>query len=250
LHRYLFHIILFLTVSADCFAQDDVTETVITDDTVEGSVIEVVQGNASQFDQIDSTYFVNQHRRIDPSKVEEVKKDKAFWYLDYKQKQKQQATAKPIKAERWVQNFLWGIIILAFVVILILFLANSNIRIFRKSASPMDEGESAFDDEDVHRINYEKELHKAISNGDLRLAVRLLYLQTLKELSERELISYKQDRTNGDYLMELFNTAYYRDFFALTRNYEYVWYGKFPVSTTAFETIRNQFSYFKGRLPV
>jgi hypothetical protein len=250
LNRYLLHIILFVFGSTShCFGQDDVTVPVLTEDTVGGPVVEVVQGNESKFDRIDSTYFVNQHRRIDPVKVEEIKKDKAFWYLDYKQKQKQQ-TGTPVRAGRWVQNLLWGIIILAFVVILILFLANSNIRIFRKSASTMDETESGFDDEDVHRINYEKELHKAVSNGDLRLAVRLLYLQTLKELSERELISYKQDRTNGDYLMQLSNTAYYREFFALTRNYEYVWYGKFPVSTGAFETIRNQFSNFKGRLPL
>ena len=31
--------------------------------------------------------------------------------------------------------------------------------------------------------------------------------------------------------------SYYKDFFSLTRNFEYVWYGKFEISNAAFEMI-------------
>ena len=79
--------------------------------------------------------------------------------------------------------------------------------------------------EDIFAINYQKEIDKAAQQGNYRLAVRLLFLRILKNLSQKNIIRYTQDKTNLDYLVQLHATRYYSDFFRITRNYEYSWYG-------------------------
>jgi len=75
-----------------------------------------------------------------------------------------------------------------------------------------------------------------------------MYLHILRLFSERDIIHYKIERTNSDYLMQLYNTSYYKDFFRLTRNFEYVWYGKFDISSAAFELIRKDHAKLKSLL--
>src|SRR5690606_4231613 len=95
--------------------------------------------------------------------------------------------------------------------------------------------------EDIFAINYQREIDKATAQRNYRLAVRLMFLRLLKSMSERNIIRYQQDKTNLDYLMQLHNTTYYKDFFRITRNYEYSWYGKFDVSEEAYRLIRKDF---------
>jgi hypothetical protein len=44
--------------------------------------------------------------------------------------------------------------------------------------------------------------------------------------------------------MQLSPTKYYQDFFRITRNYEYSWYGKFEVNEDAYRIIRQDFEQF------
>jgi hypothetical protein len=95
--------------------------------------------------------------------------------------------------------------------------------------------------DNIFGINYQREIDKAVRDKDFRLAIRLMFLRLLKQLADKNIIHYKQDRTNLEYLQQLYTTNYYKDFFQATRNYEYSWYGKFPVSEEAFNKIRNEF---------
>jgi hypothetical protein len=69
-------------------------------------------------------------------------------------------------------------------------------------------------------------------------------------MSGKNIIQYKQDRTNLDYLLQLSNTAHYQDFFRLARNYEYTWYGNFPVNDEAWQLIKNDFEKFNNGISV
>jgi len=97
-------------------------------------------------------------------------------------------------------------------------------------------------------INYQLELDKAAASGNYRFGVRLLYLRLLRNLADRNIINYTQDRTNFDYLAQLQPTGYYTDFFRLTRHYEYSWYGQFPLEQDKFIIIRKEFENFDKRL--
>jgi hypothetical protein len=72
-----------------------------------------------------------------------------------------------------------------------------------------------------------------------------MFLQLLKNLSEKNIIQYKHDRTNFDYLSQLYATRYYEDFFRITRHYEYSWYGQFEVSPKTYQVIKKEFEDFK-----
>lgn len=154
---------------------------------------------------------------------------------------------KKMSSEPWFQALMWIVIIGGFVGAVVWYLVGNNVGLFRKKSKAVDTGTDPDDaemPEDIFAIQYQKEIDKAAANGDYRLAIRLMYLRLLKNLSERNVIRYKQDKTNFDYLVEIQPTNYYNEFFKVTRHYEYSWYGKFPVSSEAYTVIKASFDNF------
>ena len=98
--------------------------------------------------------------------------------------------------------------------------------------------------ENIQEINFDAAIDEAIGLRNFRLAVRLLYLQTLRQLNNTGHIAYKPDKTNRQYVQELANTTLQPDFEQLTRRFEFVWYGDFPVDEAQFATIRDEFKQF------
>ena len=138
------------------------------------------------------------------------------------------------------------IIIESFNFIIVWFLAVSNIGLFRKRLVTVDN--SAYEEvpaEDIFALDFEKEIKNAAEAKDFRLAIRLMYLQTLKTLADKNFIHYKQEKTNSDYVQQLWNTPYYMHFFRLTRHFEYAWYGQLTVTEPVFELVKNDFATFK-----
>ncbi len=102
--------------------------------------------------------------------------------------------------------------------------------------------------ENIHEISFDDEIEKAIANRNFRLAVRLLYLNCLKKLSDAGAIQWKTDKTNLAYLQEIQNPEQQQKFGLLTRQFEYVWYGDFKVDQTDFQQISNSFQQFNPKL--
>ena len=95
--------------------------------------------------------------------------------------------------------------------------------------------------ENIHQINFEDAIENAIAVKDYRLAVRLLYLRCLKQLSDANLIHWQIEKTNHAYLNELKDAEQRRRFSVVTRQFEYVWYGEFPLDGQSFQTINASF---------
>jgi hypothetical protein len=193
---------------------------------------------------------VLQPRDVPANRVKEMKEDDAFWYADESfsekktmiEKKRERKEYTPVSERTWFQTLLWLIIIAVFAGAVIWFLAESNIGVFgRKNkriiASPGEEEIS----EDIFAINYQKEIDRAAQQGNYRLAIRLMFLRLLKNMSEKNIINYKQDKTNLDYLLQLQPTNYYNSFFRVTRDYEYTWYGQFEVGEEAYNIIKKDF---------
>ena len=199
--------------------------------------------------------FALNERRLPANYAGTVKKDKDFWYADadFSSKRKKEkdnqrgADYTPLGQRVWFQTLLWMVIIGGFAAAIIWYLVDGNVGLFRKkniAAAAEGEGRDIMP-EDIFAINYQKEIDKATAQGNYRLAIRLLFLRLLKNLSDKDIIQYKQDRTNLDYLMQLHPTRHYPSFFRLTRHYEYSWYGLFDVPEDAFKTIYSEFNQFE-----
>jgi hypothetical protein len=220
---------------------------------------EVIQDNSYDYDDEDRQYFtylwetedsfIVQQRKIPDEQVRKMQEDDDFWYANTEIKKTKKDEEKqdhvPISQRKWFQALLWIVIVGGFAVFVALYLTGSNVGLFRRRAEALATGSETDEiPQDIFAINYQKEIDKAAANGNYRLAVRLMFLRLLKQMTERNIIQYKQDKTNFDYLMQLQPTSYYNNFFRVTRNYEYSWYGKFPISEEAYKAIRNDFAQF------
>ena len=179
--------------------------------------------------------------------MQRLREDDAFWYANEVFKKKQQQEGEGFTSHPLFQTLLWIAIIGGFAIFLMLYLSNSNAGLFRKSNNITVEDDSV-DTDDIFAINYQKEIDKAVGMSNYRLAVRLMFLRLLKKLSDNNVIQYKQDSTNFDYLLQLQPTAMYPDFFKLTRNYEYSWYGQFEIDKEKFALVKMDFDKFEGKI--
>jgi len=91
-------------------------------------------------------------------------------------------------------------------------------------------------------------IHEAESKNDFNLAVRYLYLQSLKRLADRELILFSPGKTNNLYVQELSSRNYQHEFASLTLNYEYVWYGKFAIDSKRYPQLKEEFISFNKKV--
>ncbi|RYZ99802.1 MAG: DUF4129 domain-containing protein [Sphingobacteriaceae bacterium] len=103
--------------------------------------------------------------------------------------------------------------------------------------------------ENIHEIDFDGEIETAVTQHNYRLAVRLLYLKCLKQLSDGNLIHWQPEKTNQAYYYELKDNLQRDAFGSLTLRFEYVWYGDFGIDEQAFNDINRRFVEFKKQLP-
>ncbi len=251
--RFCFSLFLFLCVAA-APAQDG--------DAVADTVAVPVQLSAEEgssravFDSIGPALPADV-RSIPQPVIDSLQRADDFWYANSAKRKKAVPTPatnqvnRSFFQQRWFRNLLWAVILASFCGVVLWYLISSNILLFRKRARLVESpAETDENNEDIFSRNFEKEIEAAADGGNFRLAVRLHYLHTLKELSDRRLIDYRHGRTNRDYVAQLKDLALYKAFFRLTRNFEYIWYGQFPLSAEAYELLQADFANFKNSLPV
>jgi hypothetical protein len=261
--RYFFLTTLCIAFFVGCRAQDmeDSLREVIVQDTIYQNNTATSNENYQFKEPTQATRV--EHRSVSGTELRKLKSDEDYWYINQKPPRGDRETATPdvnekgkkeekksggIFVARWLNILLWVVLIGGFTALLIWFLSTSNIRLFRKKPSAVDEVTEDQQTEDIFELNFEKEIQKAVDAKNYRTAVRLLYLRTLRDLSNRNLISYTHEKTNSDYLFQLAGTSYYKNFFRLTRNFDYTWYGQFELSQDSFGMIQNEFSFFKQQL--
>lgn len=249
-HHIAFTIFLLLLFS-NVGAQDSVAIPPVVElgDT---SVYEPSSSTNYQFKQVNEAKKVDV-RNVPDQDLNKVKSDEDYWYAnEAPHRKKQESVQKPRSSVfdmAWFNTLFWFILIGGFLALLIWFLATSNVSLFRRKLKTTEgENLAEVETENIFEINFENEIQKTISAGNYRLAVRLMYLRTLRDLSLRNVINYTHEKTNSDYLFQLAGSAYYKNFFRLTRNFDYTWYGHFPLSQEIFLVIQKDFESFKQQL--
>ena len=181
-------------------------------------------------------------RQLPPGKWKEIKSEKKYWFADSAYVKKPKSNdGMPFFMQGWVKMLFWILVVNGFAIALAFFLYYNNIRLFRKKDMGTKTKESSELPEDIFDIDLESALKKALAANDHRLAIRLQFLSLLRSLSEKQLIQYRQDRTNMDYIFQLSGKFFYADFFRVVRHYEYSWYGHFEVSSENYRQIDSDF---------
>ena len=162
-----------------------------------------------------------------------------------------QEWAKKLFQNSWVEYFLKGSAILIFVVILIA-LINQILKGEIRSAITGKKDRTILnlniDEGDLNSAKIDYLIAKAIEQKNYSLAVRYLYQKSLLLLKENELINFKQDKTNYEYLTELNNHPSAPYFDRLTYFHEYIDYGHFDIDKSRFKKIENVFKEFQKSL--
>lgn len=220
-------------------------------------------------DQFFNTRYEGEQFTYDPvtthasshAKVEVLKKDEAFWYVNdvedftayvdsiikHGKKTDRLPPADEVFARRSgtsgiFGNALFWVAVAIFLSALLYFMLSNKIGFFAPRAIADPDGIAIEDmGENLFALKYDDLLAKALKEQNYRLAVRVLYLKTLRQLSDKGMITYQPDYTNIDYLIQLRTADRYEDFARITRHYEYVWYGKFEVSKELYDRIGQDF---------
>lgn len=102
--------------------------------------------------------------------------------------------------------------------------------------------------EDIHGMNFPEEIDLAVSQGNYKKAIRMLYLFTLKLFADHELIEWRPSKTNHDYMYEINAQEIKSGFSAISYIFEYVWYGDFAADANHYSEMNTAFLELKKSL--
>ncbi|MBS9766147.1 MAG: hypothetical protein KGV44_01245 [Flavobacteriaceae bacterium] len=101
-------------------------------------------------------------------------------------------------------------------------------------------------EEDIHEIDFPTMILQYEQAENYRMAVRYQFLLVLKNLTDNDKINWHIEKTNSDYLKEFTDNKDRKQFEKISRIFDYVWYGEFPVDKAKYESLIPEFQFFKN----
>ena len=139
--------------------------------------------------------------------------------------------------------------LLGLIVLILIVLAVLKVDAFRVLTGRSDSGVSkGVFHENIHAMDFDSLLQAALAKRDYRNAVRLMFLQSLKLLSDKQLIDWQAGKTNHDYLNEVQTEEIKKGLGQLSYYFDYAWYGGFSVSEDQFIRVQTIFNSWRGKL--
>ena len=110
--------------------------------------------------------------------------------------------------------------------------------------------ENDWNPEVITKTELELRLEAAIARGDYRECVRIYFTFILKELIKKSWISWKRDKTNYQYVMEMHKRPNRQVFAECVRIYDLVWYGEYEIDQSAYDSLQPTLEkYYKSLDP-
>jgi len=190
-------------------------------------------------------------RSVPDSVINRQKKERAFAYANDPSWWKDATAQKrndpgrsfyPLLDSKGFRYFIYIFLGAVLLYALYKIIAENNLQFFYRRPSRTGEGslaEAALPEEDLDQL-----LKKALDEGAHRMAVRYLFLKTLRMLEARQLISWHIQTTDEEYARQLDPQPQGESFRWLMRAYERVWYGKFPLTGHQFARLLQYFQDF------
>lgn len=245
----------------------------VVDEPVEAEVDAPVEELETDYEyEVPATYsWVNENNyyeeKVETRNIDETSWEKAIEGLDYSKtiKPKKEKEKKPAPVDspdlpdifgdgNFFQWLFRGLLLLAGIFIIVLIVKN----MIEMKPAPKDVAIQAHLVENLDLQHLEENLNtadldpliqRAIAQENYPIAVRLYYLAILKKLSQQQLVVWKKDKTNRDYLRELSLSPLYQPFQEATRDFEWVWYGDGAIKKEEFGHMQRQFQEILSLIP-
>lgn len=239
-------LLLFLFVFTYSYAQDE--ELILDPDSIDYTDNNEYFSEDRHYYPEEFSSFQNQNidSNFDKAKWEELVKNKSYIEDSIKEKAKitKQQQSKSIKPREFGLQYIWIIavlLILIFIIIkLVPYLNEKNIKNRTKLIINL---ENPSEDE-IKAMDYDPALQDALKNGNYKLAYRLKYLSVLKKLIDKNLVLYRKEKTNYEYLLQLNGKSVYEPFRMLTFNFDGIWYGEMNINQTLYNSLEKHFIDF------
>lgn len=102
--------------------------------------------------------------------------------------------------------------------------------------------------ENLHTLDFDRLIDAAVAQKQYREAVRLLFRRALKHLANLQLIHWRPEKTNREYLAEMKADTLNGLFRELIRIFEYTWYGNFTITEENYRRAAARFAAFEAYL--
>lgn len=126
--------------------------------------------------------------------------------------------------------------------LIIRFFIKANTRSFIHSKENPNTVSLSEDERIIKSDNIQQLIKEALATKNYRHAVRYYYLYILKLLTDKELIEWRLQKTNEQYIKELDNTLLREAFTRATFLYDYIWYGEFQVDKVQYQKAEKTFT--------
>jgi hypothetical protein len=138
-------------------------------------------------------------------------------------------------AEKYSGTIL-AVVFVLLIFLLIFFVYKKRPELFYREKKPLKYN---VEEETIYGVDFNSEINNAVSRNDYQLAVRLVYLQTLKYLSDYKYIDWQTYKTPTEYLYEMKRKEVSEEFRHLTNRFLMVRYGNFEATESTYQTVRS-----------
>lgn len=139
------------------------------------------------------------------------------------------------------------LIIIVLILFIILLLRSDILKLSNQKANKIKISLENFED-NLPDADLNDLLIDALKKELYILAVRIQFLMVIKELDKKQLIYWRKNKTNGDYLLEMRKTRLFGEFQHLTLIFEKIWYGEQMPNSMQYNALAVFYQRFKSKI--
>ena len=146
-----------------------------------------------------------------------------------------------------IKNFIYGLLIFfAIYIVVKLLVGNNASSLFSRKKqviAPLN-----IKEQHIEKVDLDSYINNALQEENYRLAIRYMYLKSLKLLSQNNIIDWHYEKTNSDYYREIENQELKENFKKASYLYDNIWYGEFALNKTGFLSAQRDFERLNQNL--
>jgi hypothetical protein len=197
------------------------------------------------------TVFARNTFHVAPDSIDALRKNGHYAYVPRVDsflraqagQQKPHPELKPPSVPWWIKALVstpakmiyWSLAIglVLFVLYRLFFAEGYFLRRHKRSSVVIHDFEE--EEEDPTSINWQTRIREAEQREDFRMAIRYQHRYLLAQLHEHKWIVFTREKTNSHYVREAKAFPLHADFVRVTRVFDYVWFGRVPMSASDYQ---------------